>query len=219
MKIWKDMTPDEQKEYAEANLRSFPAELVEDGIDVLVAAGEVELAAVLCRENNRIPQAIKILVEHGDYLWAAQMARNSGQAGLAEDLLNEGLNFYLAGQMYGRAASAATALHLPPDRIEAIIREGIAFESQGLDLGRAQAALDSLASSIAALDRDDKTTQDFLDVVHSRVPDQNASYHQIGGDEGQNRLGPGGEDEDSIAVKRKPAQDTDFEEIGGDRFC
>ncbi|MDD4650840.1 MAG: hypothetical protein PHQ34_01285, partial [Methanothrix sp.] len=73
------MTHEEKVSYLIENLRKLPDELAEEGIDMLVEAGETEYAVVLARDKGKTDKAIAILTNAGDYLWAALIARNAGQ--------------------------------------------------------------------------------------------------------------------------------------------
>jgi hypothetical protein len=155
------MTRDEKLSYVVNNLRNVPEDIAEEAVDILVQAKETEYAAVLAREKGMISRAIQILVDEGDYLWAALIAKNAGQPEEAERLYQEGLSFYIDMEMYGRAISAATALRMPQEEIDALFRKGIEVESRGMDLSRSRAMLDNAIESleISLIGRDDKISQ------------------------------------------------------------
>jgi hypothetical protein len=136
------MSFDEKVQYVIENLRSLPAELASEGVDLLVQAGETEYAVVLARDNGMIKRAVDILVSTGDYLWAAMIAKNAGMAEESERLYNDGLGYYVNMEMYGRAISAATALGLPQEEIDALFLKGVEVESRNMDMGRVHAMLD-----------------------------------------------------------------------------
>lgn len=162
-----DMSHDEQLIYIVEHLRCLPDDLVEASLDLLIKAGEIEYAVVLAREHGRIEKAISILVDAGDYLWASQIARSSGLQEVADDLLYRGLEYYLAMEMYGRAVSVAQALKLPADRIDAIFREGIAFECSSLDLSRARGAMQSMVSALIGMD--DEISTELRDALIKEI--------------------------------------------------
>ncbi|MDH7596668.1 MAG: hypothetical protein QHG98_02855 [Methanothrix sp.] len=170
-----EMGPEQRLEYVISNLRSLPDELVDPAIDLLLRANEIEYAVVLCREHGMIQRAVDILVDAGDYLWAAQITKSAGFPEEADRLLRSGLEYYISMEMYGRAISAATALKLPPDQIDALYREGIAFESKSLDLGRAHAALESLMSAVAMLEMDEGMKRDLMDAIQDELDRERSS--------------------------------------------
>jgi hypothetical protein len=162
MKDQFDRMPRDQKvSYILDNLRNIPGEIAEDAVEVLVQAKEIEYAVVLAREKGMIRRAIQILVDEGDYLWAALIAKNAGLAEEAERLYQDGLSFYIDMEMYGRAISAATALRMPQEEIDALFRKGIEVESRGMDLSLGRAMLDSAMESleISLIGRDDGISQ------------------------------------------------------------
>lgn len=163
----------EKVSYLVENLRGLPDELAEEGVDILVQAKEIEYAALLARDKGLVGRAIQILVDAGDYLWAALIAKNAGLAEQAEELYRDGLGYYIDMEMYGRAVSAAEALKLPPDEIEALFRKGIEVESRGMDLERARAmiehAMDSL--DIALMGREDDVSKEVVKALRGRNPD------------------------------------------------
>lgn len=196
---FEDMRPDQRLEYVIKNLRDLPDELVDDAIELLLNANEIEYAVVLCREHGMIERAIGILVDAGDYLWAAQITKNAGRPEEAEQLLRDGLEYYISMEMYGRAISAATALNLPPDQIDALYREGIAFESKSLDLTRAHVALESLLSAVSMLEDDSEIKRDLMDAIREELDSEREKYF-------------------SEKEKKDIKRETD-EDIEGDRFC
>ena len=150
------------------NLSELPDELVEQGVEILARAGETEYAAVLARDRGLIDKAIQILVDAGDYLWAALIARNAGREEESNRLYRDGLAYYIDMEMYGRAVSAATALKLPPDEVDALFRKGIESESRGMDLGHTRAMIDSAMESleIALIGKDDELSQEVMKVLN-----------------------------------------------------
>ena len=161
---FKDMNPEEQLDYLMENIRCIPPGIAEEGVEILARAGEVELAAMLARDNGQISKAIQVLVDAGDYLWAGLIAKNAGLESEAERLYRDGLEYYIDMEMYGRAISAAQALRMSPDHIDHLMREGIAHESREMDTGRARMALDSIAASLEAAvgERDDDLSREVL---------------------------------------------------------
>jgi hypothetical protein len=155
------MPLDEKVSYVVNNLRDLPDDIAATAVDVLVQARETEYAVVLAREKGMIRRAIQILVDEGDYLWAALIAKNAGLPEEALRLYQEGLSFYIDMEMYGRAISAATALRMPQEEIDALFRKGIEVESRGMDLHRSRAMLDCAIESleISLIGRDDRTSQ------------------------------------------------------------
>jgi hypothetical protein len=155
------MPRDEKLAYIVDNLRNLPDDIAEEAVDLLVQAREVEYAVVLAREKGMIGRAIQVLVDEGDYLWAALIAKNAGLREEAERLYQEGLSFYVDMEMYGRAISAAIALGMPGEEIDALFRKGIEVESRGMDLSLGRAMLDSAMESleISLIGRDDRISQ------------------------------------------------------------
>ena len=149
---------DEKLSYVMNNLKNLPDDIAEAAVDMLVQAKEVEYAVVLARDRGMITRAIQILVDEGDYLWAALIAKNVGLPEEALRLYQDGLSFYVEMEMYGRAISAAIALRMPREEIDALFRKGIEVESRGMDLGRSRAMLDSAMESleISLIGRDDE---------------------------------------------------------------
>ena len=154
---------DEKVSYLIENLRVVPDDLGEQGVEVLLQAGEIEHAVVLARDKGMIKRAIGILVDAGDYLWAALIARNAGLNEESLRLYKEGLGYYIDMEMYGRALSAATALKLPPDEIDALFRKGMEVESRSMNLGAARAMIDNAIESleISLLGRDDELSEEL----------------------------------------------------------
>ena len=145
---FQDMRFDEKVSYLIENLRGVPDDLAEQGVDVLLQANEIEHAVVLARDKGMIKRAIGILVDAGDYLWAALIAKNAGLIEESLQLYREGLDYYIEMEMYGRALSAATALKLPADKIDALYRKGIATESRSMNLEAARAVIDNAMESL-----------------------------------------------------------------------
>ncbi len=162
------MSLDQKVSYLVENLSDLPAELVEQGVEILARAGETEYAVVLARDRGLIDKAIQILVDAGDYLWAALIARNAGREEESSRLYRDGLAYYIDMEMYGRAVSAATALKLPPDEIDALYRKGIEVESRGADLGHARAMIDSAMESleIALIGKDDELSREVVKTLN-----------------------------------------------------
>lgn len=161
---------DAKVSYLVDNLRSLPDELAEQGVEILAQAGETEYAAVLARDKGMTQKAIEILVDAGDYLWAALIAKNAGMAVESDRLYKEGLEYYVDMEMYGRAISAATALNMPADRIDALFRKGVEFESRGTDTGRAKAMIEDAMDSleIALIGRDDEMSRGVMSAINSK---------------------------------------------------
>jgi len=159
------MPRDEKVSYVVNNMRNIPDDIAEEAVEVLVQAKEIEYAVVLAREKCMIRRAIQILIDEGDYLWAALIAKNAGLPEEAERLYQEGLSFYIDLEMYGRAISAATALRMPQEEIDALFRKGIEVESRGMDLSRSRAMLDCAMESleISLIGRDDRISQQVRD--------------------------------------------------------
>ena len=155
---------DQKVSYLVENRNNLPDDLAEDGVKVLAQAGETEYAVVLARDKGMIDRAIQILVDAGDYLWAALIAKNAKRDGESESLYREGLQYYIDMEMFGRAISAATALDLPPDEIDAIFRRGIVSESKGMDLAHTRDMIDCAMESldIALIGRDDELSRQVL---------------------------------------------------------
>ncbi len=155
---------DQKVTYLVENRNNLPDDLAEDGVKVLAQAGEIEFAVVLARDKGMIDRAIQILVDAGDYLWAALIAKNAKRDGESESLYREGLQYYIDMEMFGRAISAATALGLPPDEIDAIFQRGIESESKGMDLAHTRDMIDCAMESldIALIGRDDEFSRQIL---------------------------------------------------------
>ncbi|VVB71031.1 Uncharacterised protein [uncultured archaeon] len=178
------MSFDQKVSYLVDNLRNLPDDLSEEGIEILVKAGETEYAAVLAREKGMIDRAIKILKDSGDFLWAALMAKNAGREGESEFLLREGLDYYIGMEMFGRAVSASTALQLPAEEIDSIFRRGIESESRGLDLAHSRDMIDSAMESldIALIGKNDETSRKVLHALNEerdkRAKDEQRARNQ-----------------------------------------
>ena len=159
---------DEKVSYLVENYKKLPDELTAEGLKILVAADETEFAVVLARDKGLIDEAIAILVNAGDYLWAALIAKNAGRAEESEKLYKEGLEYYVGNEMFGRAISAATALMLPPDEIDAIFRRGVEVESRGMDLTNGQRLIDCAMESleIALIGRDDELSMQVMSAMN-----------------------------------------------------
>ncbi len=178
------MSFDQKLSYLIDNLKDLPNELAEQGVEVLLQAGEVEYAVVLARDKGMTARAIEILVDEGDYLWAALIAKNTGMADESERLYREGLGYYLDMEMYGRAISAATALKLPPEEIQGLYMKGIEVECRTMDLDQTRCvldyALDSLESAI--MGRDDELSQEIMaaiDEERQRLADQDEMANKM----------------------------------------
>jgi hypothetical protein len=158
---------DEKVSYLIENLRVVPDDLALQGVEVLLQAGEMEHAVVLARDKGMIKRAIGILVDAGDYLWAALIAKNAGLMEESLRLYKEGLGYYIDMEMYGRALSAATALKLPPDEIDALFRKGMEVESRSMNLGAARAMIDNAIESleISLLGRDDELSRELTEAM------------------------------------------------------
>ncbi|HSD58128.1 MAG TPA: hypothetical protein VLB04_08085 [Methanotrichaceae archaeon] len=167
MDEFQKMSFDQKLSFLIDNLRDLPDELAEQGIEVLLQAGETEYAVVLARDKGLIKKAIEILTGEGDYLWAALIAKNAGMLEESDRLYREGLGYYLDMEMYGRAVSAATALKLPPEEIEGLYMKGIEVESRTMDLeqtrGMLEYAMDSMESAI--LGRDDELSREIMAAI------------------------------------------------------
>ena len=165
------MSKEDQLSYLIENLRDLPEDLVEDGIEMLVSAGETEYAIALATDQDKTEQAIGIALENGDYLWAALIAKKAGRKEESQRLYREGLDYYVSMEMYGRAVSVARALKLPQDEIDRLYHEGIRVESKWMDPGRTQAALDSLATTLegALMGRDDETAEELRAVMREEM--------------------------------------------------
>ena len=161
---FQSMRFDEKVSYLIENLKCVPDELAQQGVEVLLQANETELAVVLARDNGMINRAIGILVDSGDYLWAALIAKNAGLMEESQRLYREGLSYYIDMEMYGRALSAASALKLPPDEIDALFRKGMEVESRSMNLGAARAMIDNAMESleISLLGREDDLSQEVM---------------------------------------------------------
>lgn len=171
------MSFDQKLSYLVDNLKDVPDELAEQGIEVLLQAGETEYAVVLARDKGLIKKAIEILTEEGDYLWAALIAKNAGMLEESERLYREGLGYYIDMEMYGRAISAATALKLPPEEIQGLYMKGIEVECRTMDMEQTRCMLDYAIDSLesAILGRDDELSKEIMaaiDQERQRMADQ-----------------------------------------------
>jgi hypothetical protein len=157
------MSRDDQVLYLTENLRDLDDELVDPGVDLLLGAGETELAIALARDSGRIDRAVKVAVDEGDYLWAALIAKKAGREEESKRLYMEGLAYYVSEEMYGRAVSAGRALGLPTDQIDHLFEAGVRSERRKMDTGRVGYALESLALSLesALVGRDDEMAEDL----------------------------------------------------------
>jgi hypothetical protein len=157
------MSLDDQVLYLTENLRDLNDELVEPGIEILIGAGETELAIALTRDSGRIERAVEIAVYEGDYLWAALIAKKAGQEEESKRLYEEGLAYYVSEEMYGRAISAGRALGLPEEQIERLFEAGVRSERRKMDTRRIGYALESVALSLenALIGRDDETAEEL----------------------------------------------------------
>lgn len=151
------MSREDQIIYLTEKIRCLPEFLVDQGIDILISAGETELAISLAKDSGRTDRAVEIAVEEGDFLWAALIAKKSGRAEESERLYRDGLRYYTSAKMYGRAVSAARSLKLPEDEVQSIFEAGVRHERMGIEAGRIQYALHTVASSLedALLGRED----------------------------------------------------------------
>lgn len=157
------MSREDQIIYLTENIRCLPDFLVDPGIDILIRAGETELAISLAKDSGRADRAVEIAVEEGDFLWAALISKKAGRAEESERLYREGLRYYISAKMYGRAVSAARCLGLPEDEVLSIFEAGVRHERMGMEAGRIQYALQTVASSLedALLGRDDEIAEDL----------------------------------------------------------
>src|SRR5271157_1936654 len=168
---------DEKVSYLIENLQVVPDDLALQGVEVLLQANEIEHAVVLARDKGMIKRAIGILVDAGDYLWAALIAKNAGLMEESLRLYKDGLSYYIDMEMYGRALSAATALKMPPDEIDALFRKGMEVESRSMNLGAARATIDNAMESleISLLGREDELSEELMTAMKAerkRLADQ-----------------------------------------------
>jgi hypothetical protein len=175
---------DEKVSYLIENLKCVPDELAQQGVEVLLQANETELAVVLARDKGMIKRAIGILVDSGDYLWAALIAKNADLIEESQRLYREGLSYYIDMEMYGRALSAASALKLPPDEIDALFRKGMEVESRSMNLGAARAMIENAMESleISLLGREDDLSQEVM-LAMKAEREEMADRDKIEGDE------------------------------------
>ena len=161
---------DQKVSYLVENLSGLPDDLAEDGVEILVKAGETEYAALLARDRGMIDKAIAILVDAGDFLWAALIAKNAGLQGLSEKLYRDGLQYYIEMEMFGRAVSAATALGLSPDVIDDLYRSGIARESRDADLAHSRDMIECAMQSLdlSLLGREDEMSLELMKAVQEQ---------------------------------------------------
>lgn len=162
------MTFDQKVSYLLANRNDLPDELALEGVKLLAQKGEIEYAVVLARDKGMIDRAIQILKDAGDYLWAAMIAKNAARDGQSENLYREGLQYYIEMEMFGHAISAATALGLPPNEVDALFRRGIESESSGMDLAHTRDMIDCALESldIALIGRDDEVSRQVLSALN-----------------------------------------------------
>lgn len=149
------------------HLHDLPDSMAEQGVEILLSAGETEYAAMLARDKGMTQKAIDILMAAGDYLWAGLMAKNAGMCEESDKIYREGLHYYLDMEMYGRAISAATALKLPPDEIDALFQKGVEVESRGMNLQATRDMIDCAMESleISLLGRDDEISKQVKDAI------------------------------------------------------
>ena len=164
------MTFEEKVSFLVDNLRALPESLADEGIDILVQAGETEYAVVLARDKGKIDKAISVLVQAGDYLWAALIAKNAGLASRSQDLYRDGLQYYIEMEMFGRAISAATALGLSPDVIDDLYRSGIARESRDTDLAHSRDMIECAMQSLdlSLIGREDEMALELMKAVQEQ---------------------------------------------------
>jgi len=157
------MSRDDQVLYLTENLRDLNDDLIDPGIEILIGAGETELAIALAKDSGRVDRAIKIAVDEGDYLWAALIAKKAGREEDSKRLYREGLEYYVSEEMYGRAVSAGRALDLPQDQIDHLFEAGVNHERRKMDTGRVGYALETVALSLenALVGRDDEMAEDL----------------------------------------------------------
>ena len=157
------MSRDDQVLYLTENLQDLDDELVEQGIEILIGAGETEFAIALAKDSGRVDRAVKIATGDGDYLWAALIAKKAGQEEESNRLYEEGLAYYVSEEMYGRAISAGRALGLPEEEIERLFEAGVRSERRKMDTRRIGYALESVALSLenALIGRDDEMAVDL----------------------------------------------------------
>jgi len=163
MADFEKMSRDDQVLYLTENLRDLDDELVDPGIDLLIGAGETELAIALAKDSGRIDRAVEIAAGEGDYLWAALIAKKAGKEDEAKRLYEEGLAYYVSEEMYGRAISAGRALGLPQEQIDHLFEAGMNAERRKMDTGRVGYALETVALSLenALIGRDDEMADDL----------------------------------------------------------
>lgn len=173
------MTFEQKVSYLVENLKKLPADVVDEGIEVLAKAGETEYAVVLARENGLTDRAISILIQSGDYLWAALIAKNAGRPEQSEQIYRDGLKYYIDMEMFGRAISAASALALPADEIDCLYSRGIEVESRGIDLDHTREMLDCAMQSldISLIGREDELSKLLLKAVQEEREKGDSGYN------------------------------------------
>ena len=157
------MSRDDQVLYLIENLRDLNDDMIDPGIEILIGAGETELAIALARDSGRVDRAVKIAVDEGDYLWAALIAKKAGQEEESKRLYEEGLAYYVSEEMYGRAVSAGRALGLPKEQIGHLFEAGVNAERRKMDTSRIGYALETVALSLenALIGRDDEMAEEL----------------------------------------------------------
>jgi len=183
MADFEKMSRDDQVLYLTENLRDLDDELVDPGIDLLIGAGETELAIALAKDSGRIDRAVEIAAGEGDYLWAALIAKKAGKEDEAKRLYEEGLAYYVSEEMYGRAISAGRALGLPQEQIDHLFEAGMNAERRKMDTGRIGYALETVALSLenALIGRDDEMADDLrkaMEEERERISRRGASEDQ-----------------------------------------
>ncbi len=183
MADFEKMSRDDQVLYLTENLRDLDDELVDPGIDLLIGAGETELAIALAKDSGRVDRAVEIAAGEGDYLWAALIAKKAGREDEAKRLYEEGLAYYVSEEMYGRAISAGRALGLPQEQIDHLFEAGMNAERRKMDTGRIGYALETVALSLenALIGRDDEMADDLrkaMEEERERISRRGASEDQ-----------------------------------------
>lgn len=167
---FKRMTFEQKVSYLmeKENRDELPDDLADEGVSVLVQAGEIEYAAAMARDRGMIDEAIRVLVDGGDYLWAALIAKNAGRLNQSKMLYQDGVQYYIDMEMFGRAVSAATALGMPADKVDEIFRQGVESESRSMDLGHSRAMIESVLESldISLIGRDDDTSLQIVKALN-----------------------------------------------------
>lgn len=183
MADFEKMSRDDQVLYLTENLRDLDDELVDPGIDLLIGAGETELAIALAKDSGRVDRAVEIAAGEGDYLWAALIAKKAGKEEVAKRLYEDGLAYYVSEEMYGRAISAGRALGLPQEQIDHLFEAGMNAERRKMDTGRIGYALETVALSLenALIGRDDEMADDLrkaMEEERERISRRGASEDQ-----------------------------------------